>query len=180
MPVANLDVMRMLAEKVGARVAQRAGSTNNERVIVQVLPKEISWLVEPNILRGVGSHGLQPVASGEATLEATLGLTTFQVQYSNIRRDGLFGSRMVDRRVTVGTSVKLVDKSSGAILFADQMEEYYTDSIAVSDLEAVEDESLPFTRGKIPEGGFFSSIIEPLVALGAVAVAVLLLFHVRS
>jgi hypothetical protein len=36
------------------------------------------------------------------------------------------------------------------------------------------------TQGTLPGEGFFSSLVEPLVMIGAIAVAVYLLFTVRS
>ena len=180
-PVApNLDVMRMLSERISERVAQTAGEQDSARILVQVFPKEISWYVEGSILRGVSVRGLKPVASGVATFEAEFGLSTLSVEYSNIRRDGFFGPKVVDREITVTSNVKLVNRTTGSILLSGPMEEKYNDSVPLAILGTIENESLPLTRGRIPGEGFFASVAEPFIALGAVAVAVLLLFHVRS
>lgn len=178
--VPNLDIMRMLSERISGRVAQTLGRHDSTRILVQVLPREISWLVEGGILRGISAQGLKPIATGNASFDVEFGLSNLSVEYSNIRRDGFFGSKMVDRQITVLTNVKLVDRTSGLILLSNPMEEKYSDSVPVSVLSEIENENLPLTRGKVPGEGFFSSVAEPFIALGAVAVAVLLLFHVRS
>jgi len=40
--------------------------------------------------------------------------------------------------------------------------------------------SLPFTRAELPPEPFFSGLLEPAVAIGSAAVAIYLLFAVRS
>lgn len=178
--VPNLDIMRMLSERISERIAQTVGEQDSARILVQVYPREISWYVEGSILRGISARGLKPIASGNASFDAEFGLSNLSVEYSNIRRDGFFGRKMVDREVAVTSNVKLVDRTTGSILLSSPMEEKYSDSVPLAVLSTIENESLPLTRGRVPGEGFFSSVAEPFIALGAVAVAVLLLFHVRS
>ena len=54
------------------------------------------------------------------------------------------------------------------------------DTINVEDVEIIEDRSYPFTQGELPAEPFFSSILEPVVAISAAAVTVILFFSVRS
>ena len=178
--LSNLDVFRTLAERIGERTAQQIGEVERRQIVVQVFPKEYSWYLEGSFLRGIASRGFQPVASGDARLEAGFGLINLRVEYANPRREGLFGSKVVDRKVTFAASTKIVDKVAGTVVWDDQMEEGYHDTVHMSELGAIESETLPFTKGVLPTEGFFSSVAEPLVALGAIAVAVLLLFRIRS
>jgi hypothetical protein len=55
-----------------------------------------------------------------------------------------------------------------------------SDVVEVSLIESLENPSVPQTHGVFPPEGFFAGWAEPLVLLGAVAVAVYLLFTVRS
>ena len=54
------------------------------------------------------------------------------------------------------------------------------DTINVENVEYVENRSYPFTRGDLPTEPFFSSILEPVIAIGAAAVVIVLFFSVRS
>ena len=54
------------------------------------------------------------------------------------------------------------------------------DTIAAGDAAALETEGIPSTRARIPEGGWLDDFLEPLILAGAVGVAVVLLFTVRS
>ena len=75
---------------------------------------------------------------------------------------------------------KLVDDRSGVITLNREFREELHDTIRVSAIPSLEDPGVPLTQGALPPEGFFSSLVEPLVMLGAVAVAVYLLFTVRS
>jgi hypothetical protein len=56
----------------------------------------------------------------------------------------------------------------------------YADTILLSQVESIEQPAIPSTRGTVPPEDFFSGLVEPLVIVGAVAVAIFLLFTVRS
>jgi hypothetical protein len=73
-----------------------------------------------------------------------------------------------------------VDKTTGTILLNDNFARSAADIVDVSDIDKLENAGVPATHGVLPSEGFFSTILEPLVAMGAIAVAVYLLFHVRS
>ena len=181
MPVTtNLDLMQVLAERIGGRVAETLRQSDSSRVVIQIFPKESGWYVERGVLRGFTAGGLQPVASGNAAYVAEFGISKLHVRYENVRREGIFGPKLIDRKVYVGMSVKVTDQHSGAVLISNTMEDEIGDSIQMSDVASVESAHLPVTMGALPREGFFSNVAEPLIALGSIALAVFLLFHVRS
>ena len=69
---------------------------------------------------------------------------------------------------------------TGEILWSDDLLEQYSDTIEYAALSSIENPGVPMTKGKLPSEGFFSTEFEPLVVLGTIAVAVILLFSVRS
>ncbi len=180
-PVAtNLDVMRSLAERIGQRVGKLISSNDPETVAVRVLPEETAWYVERSLLAGLSTHSVQSTTPGHANLYAEFGLSSLRVVYSNIRRDGILGPKVIDRKVTVLVSAKVLNQQSGSILVLKDFHEEEIDTIEFSELENVENPNLEVTQGVIPGEGFFSNIAEPLVVLSAIAIAVFLLFNVRS
>ena len=98
----------------------------------------------------------------------------------NPRRPGLFSARIVDRTVTLALWGKIVDRANGRLLIGETWREERTDTVCVEDLEHLETPGVPATRGVLPPEGLFSSFLEPLILLGAVGVAVYLLFTSRS
>jgi hypothetical protein len=179
-PATNLEVMRSLAERIGEKVGKLISTHDAETVAVRVLPEETAWYVERSLLAGLSTQNVQLTSSARSDLYAEFGLGNLRVAYANIRRDGLLGSKLIDRKVTVLVSAKVLDQRAGNILLLKDFREERIDTLQLSELENVENQNLEVTQGIIPAEGFFSNIAEPLVVLGAIAVAVFLLFSVRS
>jgi len=179
-PSTNLDVARELAGELASQIGDLLVQQDSGSVLLSVYPKESAWYVEDAIRRGLAEHRLHVIALGQASYIAEFGLRAFRVEYSDIRRVGWFGSKIMNRRVTLQLTTRVVDTQSGAIIGPSELTGERVDTIAVSDLGMVENPNLPATRGRLPEEGLFANVVEPLIAVGAIAVAVFLLFHVRS
>ncbi len=98
------------------------------------------------------------------------------VQYGEMERDGFFGGFLLPRKLKIDGSYSVENGvvTPGDFHFA------YQDTISVDDIENLENPSFPFTQGKVPPEPFFSSLFEPVVAIGSAALAVILFFTVRS
>ncbi|MBM2839664.1 MAG: hypothetical protein HW412_192 [Bacteroidetes bacterium] len=177
-PATNLELIQKLSREVAdsLRTYVRPGDS----VSVVVRPMETAWYVSGVIVQAMTDGGRIVTQSVSAPFEIEVGLLSAQVMYANTRRKAFFGSRILDRIVSVEFNAKVVDKRTGTILFNDNIIKSVADIVNVSDVDKLENAGIPATRGVLPSEGFFSTILEPLVAMGAVAVAVYLLFHVRS
>ncbi|MBE0551361.1 MAG: hypothetical protein IH619_03140 [Ignavibacterium sp.] len=97
------------------------------------------------------------------------------VGYSEPEKDGIFGDFFTERTITLSGNYFISNKS--------QVKDFKltaVDTINVEDVEYVESRSYPFTRGDLPPEAFFSSLLEPIVAIGAAAIVIILFFSVRS
>ena len=97
------------------------------------------------------------------------------VGYSEPVKDGIFGDFFTERTITLSGNYFISNKS--------QVKDFKltaVDTINVEDVEYAENRSYPFTRGDLPPEPFFSSILEPVVAIAAAATIVILFFSVRS
>jgi hypothetical protein len=128
----------------------------------------------------VRSRGLIPSESADVRIDAQFGIEQMSVTYENARRTWLFGEQIVDRCVTLNSSVKLVEQGTGAIPLARSFSVTLRDTVPVVSLESLETPGIPATHAIAPASGFFPSFVEPFVLIGSVAVAVYLLFSVRS
>ncbi|MEK7250532.1 MAG: hypothetical protein AAB209_08930, partial [Bacteroidota bacterium] len=117
---------------------------------------------------------------GTAPFLIEFGLSDARVQYSNIRKDGFFGAKLVDRKVNLRLTSKVVNRQTGILAFSSDLEESITDTIELSEVSKVENPAIAITKGTLPGEGFFSNLAEPLILIGSIAVAVILLFNVRS
>lgn len=176
----NLEVIQHLTRTITSRVLGSSELRQSSAICVTVLPKEAAWYVEGVVVDEVRrrEHVLSPPDSSRYSLD--LGLSDVKVSYGNLRRDGFLGTRLLDRTVRVRLATKLVDMESDAVLFVSDVEETVTDTIALSSVPDVENPVLPVTRGRVPAESFMSGVGEPLIIIGSVAVAVVLLFTVRS
>jgi hypothetical protein len=97
------------------------------------------------------------------------------VEYSDSFRDGFFGDFYIERNLKLSGNYLISSK-----LDLTKFELTSIDTINAENYLEIENRSFPFTRGKPPEEPFFSSLLEPILAVGAAAVAVILFFSVRS
>ncbi len=178
--ITNLDIMRGLAGNIAGRVFRDSDLRDVTEIEISVLPKESSWYIEGSILENLKNSSIVPSVSGAAPLLFEFGLSDASVEYSNVRRDWFFGSRIVDRTIRLRLATRIVDRRSGSIVLTNEFADSRTDTIGLSEIRLVENPNIPITRGTLPQQSFFSNVAEPLVVIGSIAVAVLLLFNVRS
>lgn len=97
------------------------------------------------------------------------------VSYNQPERDGLFGSFYSERTINLTGNYFISDKS-----ILKNFNISLKDTVKVDEIERLENRSYPFTHGEIPAEPFFSSLLEPIVAVGAAAITIILFFSVRS
>ncbi len=96
--------------------------------------------------------------------------------YGDIFRDGLLGDYFVSRRLTLSGSGNL----SGRTITTHNFNFTFQDTVAVDSVDTYENTAWPFTHGRLPTEPFFSGILEPVIAVGTAALAVILFFTIRS
>lgn len=97
------------------------------------------------------------------------------VKYSQPERDGLFGDYFTERTIEIQGNYFIPSNQ--------RVKEFNIakkDRINVDDVDKIENRSYPFTHGDLPPEPFFSSLLEPIVAVGAAAITIILFFSVRS
>lgn len=97
------------------------------------------------------------------------------VEYSQPERDGLFGDFYSERTVKVSGNYFISTNPEVKIFNIAEK-----DTIRVEEVEKLENRSYPFTQSEIPSEPFFSSLLEPIVAVSAAAITIILFFSVRS
>ncbi|MBX2975231.1 MAG: hypothetical protein KF721_03790 [Ignavibacteriaceae bacterium] len=98
------------------------------------------------------------------------------VSYSSPEKRGFFGDYFIERTVLVeGSFLFDSDKIKNENFSVSK-----TDTISYGTIASIEENSLPFTKGNVPEPPQFSSLIEPIIVLTSAAAIVYLFFSVRS
>jgi hypothetical protein len=176
----NLSIFQDLSFRVGTMIADSLRRAPGDSMRVEFRPAGNSWFFEEGVLRGLASKGLEPNRSPTARFAAEVTLGSSSVRYADPRRDGFLGPKIVNRGISLLLTVRVVDRESGHFELSRSFEESYQDTVRYGDIDRLEQPLTPVTHGELASAGFFSSVLEPVVLIGALAVAVLLLFTVRS
>ena len=139
-----------------------------------------AYSIFANQIRGAFTeNGIEilPSDTNKTTLpEINIVMENAGVEYGELDRSGWFGDYYTPRTV-------FISGNYFTSISADPLSDYFisvTDTVRVKDINTLENESFAFTRGKIPTEPFFSSIWEPIIAIGIAAAAVILFFSIRS
>ena len=178
--VSNLDLFRSLATSLTLQTLQRINVAPSTAVHIAVYPTDVAWIVEGGITDAVQARGLRVTDDDSAAYNVRFGVDEARVFYTNVRRDGFLGEKLVDRLVRLRLSAKVVSRHSHSEVATFTVQDSLADTLPLSEVPSVEHPAVPLTRGSLPGEGFFSNLAEPLIVIGSIAIAVLLLFHVRS
>ena len=108
----------------------------------------------------------------------TYTLNNASVKYKNIFKDGIFGAYLVEREAVLNGSF-FIEKNNKL----GKVKEFnYTlsDTVFYDDIKSLDNIAYQFTSSELPGEPFFSSLLEPTIAIGTAAIAVYLFFNIRS
>ena len=179
-PLPTIAVLEELATEAGREVAPSLPGDTTSVVALEIEPPENTWFVEAGFMKGLAPRLVVREPGPNAGLTVSIGIRNMGAAYEDVRRDGLFGARIVTRTVFMEADVSVANRTSGELLHRTTVNRSRRDDVRVDDLSRLEEPGLTWTTAKVPPEGFFSSALEPLITVGAIAVAVILLFTVRS
>ena len=181
---ANLEVMQNAVQQITDGILESAHLGSGDSVTVKVAPQEHAWVAEQAIISKLKFHNLFVFFHRDSSAKTHYLLDVrsiaLQVRYDHMFRDGLFGTKRVERQISAQLSCQLENKSSNEILYSGSPSKMLSDTVAVDDIEKLEHTGVNVTHGELPSENFLDRIVEPFVIIGATGVAVYLLFHIRS
>ena len=98
------------------------------------------------------------------------------VKYGDVFRDGLLGDFYTTRNFAFKGNYVIEGNEKTVKNF----NYVFKDSVIIDEINNLENNSYAFTRSDIPPEPFLSNFYEPVIAVGAAAVAVFLFFAIRS
>ena len=173
--ISNLRMFQRLAREIGTGFVDSLEVRPPGVPAIAVRPRELGWFLEQDFASPFASSGAGKVDTS-TTLE--IGIVDARVTYEDSRRDGLFGPRVVDRVVTL--SVRTRYQTSSAQAATREWTRSVRDTVGFDRLESLEMPGLSMTQGVQPAQGLWQGLLEPLIVVGSIGVAVVLLFAVRS
>lgn len=174
--ISNLDKFYALIDSASSLLIKDLGDA---RKVNLELNFGIDYSVFANQVRGkLLRNGVQLVGDNsddQNFVRVNFVVDNSFVGYSEPEKDGIFGDFFTERTINLSGNYFISNKS--------QVKDFKLtaiDTINVEDVEYVENRSYPFTLGDLPPEPFFSSLLEPIVAIGAAATVIILFFSVRS
>jgi len=167
----NIDVYYSLVDSVAQLILSRLPENQIEIKLNSPLN---DYLILTNRLKSsLTQKGITQSLS--APLQADVDFDKSSVRYSDMHRSSFLGSMKVVRKVELGGNLSIAGKIVPTkFLFIS------IDSILVDDVKNIENSVYLFTVSDLPAEPFFSSLLEPAVAIGTAAIAIYLFFSVRS
>ncbi len=172
----NLEMLNALVDSSVFSISSQISDSKNEFNIKYQTVAEYSALnkrVENSLVR----NGVK-VSLNNAANKISYSISQAGVNYSDLFKDGLLGGYLLERKHIL--SGEYIVENSSSVVNADTFYYTVTDTIPYDNLIFVENNSLPFTKGNVPSEPFFPSMLEPIVAITAVVITVVLFFTVRS
>jgi len=173
----NLEIINELISMSVSQVDSVIGGKRTFFLTVETSPG--FEILKPNVYESFNKNGDTLKSSMDGTGKSvTLTIISSKVEYKNSYSDGIFGGTMLEREVSVNGSCLITGNDK--IIRTMPFHRTYLDTIKLSDIAALENQSLPFTQSKLPPLPLLSNFWEPIIVVGTLIVTVILLFTVRS
>ena len=176
-PHSNLEVMYKMLDNSTAKADSLSGGEKSINLNL-ILPSTYE-ILRPKILDSFAKRGFS-IKTNDANAPVSIDYTlaALRVEYKDAFTDGLFGGTLMERAVSINSSiiVKKNDKTVHPFMFQQSV----NDTISLNETTTLETPSLPFTQSPVPSLPFLSNLWEPIIVSGTLIVSVILLFTVRS
>jgi len=183
-PKTNLELIQDAIQNIIGEIVDSVHLLPGDSVTVAVMQQQDRWIIEQSITSKFQFLQMHVFTENKNVSDSQYRLDVnpilMQVRYIRMFKDGMFGTKSVEREVSVQLSHQLKRQRSGEVLLSRTHSRTFVDTIAVDQIDRVEQEGLNVTHAELPPDNFIDKIIEPFVIIGATGVAIYLLFHIRS
>lgn len=170
----NLEVFFAQIDSVGMEFKNIIAEKNSAIKINFHSSTEYS-ILENRLTSYLIKNGFKLTQEPGLSLNIDFIITDAIVRYKDSFRDGLFGDILVERNILLKGNLLIPDNS-----FSQDFSFFYEDNVKYEEINEIENRAYPFTQNNRPPEPFFSSLLEPVIAVGAAATAVILFFTIRS
>jgi len=174
----NLEVFYSLTDSLTGKITNEIPA-EQKRILLTLNLGESYSLFANQLKSGFTNRGKQiiDIPPDEINIQqVNIVLENANVEYGKMFRDGWFGSYYVERVCIIKGNYLQSFSSNGKQDF----EISFSDTVLVDDIENLENNSFPFTKGVLPAEPFLSGLAESIIAVVTAAAAVILFFTIRS
>ncbi|MCP5064215.1 MAG: hypothetical protein GY936_17385 [Ignavibacteriae bacterium] len=172
----NLEVVQSLLSKTADEISRIVPSNNSNEIELEFIAADDYKILKAKLIEDLQKNNF--VLLNESNNKLNFTLSEVKIVYNNIFRDGILGEYLVERETNINSSFFIESKNEigkvNNFLFTK------LDTVKYDDIKKLENIAFSFTSAEVPSEPFFSSILEPVIAVGTAAVAVYLFFNIRS
>ncbi|MCL6493781.1 MAG: hypothetical protein K6T54_03260 [Ignavibacterium sp.] len=170
----NLEIFFSQIDSAGKEIFSNISDKNTPIKINFLSGSEYS-ILENRLTSSLIKNGLKISPDENSSLKLNFAINEASVKYKDSFRDGLFGDVFVERTVVLNGNFLIPEQN-----LSKDFSYSSADTIKYEQLSDIENRAYPFTQNNHPSEPFLSSLIEPIIAVGAAATAVILFFTIRS
>ncbi|MGQ9643568.1 MAG: hypothetical protein ACUVT3_06905 [Ignavibacterium sp.] len=170
----NLEIFFNQIDSAGKEILSNI-SDKNTLVKINFFSGSEYSILENRLTSFLIKDGLKISPDENSSLKLNFAITEASVKYNDSFRDGLFGDILVERTVVLNGNYLIPEQN-----LSKDFSYLSADTIKYEQLSEIENRAYPFTQNNHPSEPFLSSLIEPVIAVGAAATAVILFFTIRS
>ncbi len=175
--LSNLERINLLVDQSTKEISSALKDTTNSYLVENNTPSEYSVLND-RVISDLSKKGIKIDNNSTMSNKISYTISYAGVEYPNLFKDGIFGGYLLERKFNLMGNY-IVEKE-GVVISSNTFEISNVDTISYDEYSFIENNSLPFTKANVPSKPFLPSIIEPVIAITAVAVTIILFFTVRS
>jgi hypothetical protein len=169
----NLEIFNQLVDSSVTRVIFAIPDSNKSLNLD--LNSGAYEIFNPEVISDLSKNGYTLISDNKFPKLQYI-VSNASVNYGDIFRDGFLGEYLVPRSLNLSGNFIF----TGSTINTYGFNYSYQDTVKVKGVNELENSGYPFTQGKLPAEPFFSGILEPIVAVGTAALAVILFFTIRS
>jgi hypothetical protein len=172
----NLELFYSMVDSSSAAIVSTL-PIDKENLSINLITDNSFFILKERLISSLVRNKINVSSdSGKNLIAVRYAIDNAKVNYEDISREGIFGSYFVKRNLTLSGSFVILSSKT----FSNKFSFFYSDKIKLDSVKDIENGTFPFTHGELPSEPFFSSLIEPVIAVASAALTVILFFTVRS
>ncbi len=178
--VSNREIFNVLSDSIISKIIVQK-LQHCPSILLKVSTDTFTSFYRQQFINRLTSKNIT-VFENNTTPETILELSVQEssVFFGELFTESFLGKKKVKRTIRLTINATFSTPADGKILWSDQYSESVIDTVNFSNIEQINNSTIPLTSFRRPEISFFDSVLEPAIVIFSTGVAVYLFFTIRS